>query len=289
MYYRITGHILEISGEEPGLNVPGFSPFVFDAILTVQPLISIQLNQKVAGREAGPLYQFTIEEGNCEFLKCKDSYLIRWKEPDGTSWLMDIEYKEGRFVGCTDMNKDTDAHIISFSIWIAFGIAALHYQTVAIHASAIIHNGKSILFLGESGTGKSTQSGLWLQHIPNTELLNDDSPIICIANNEIAQVYGSPWSGKTPCYKDKQSAVAAFIRLRQAPNNSIRRLRTIEAIAALQPSLPPILASEPILVELMLDCLSAILKQIPVYALDCLPDIGAVNLVYFTLKDEGRL
>lgn len=34
------------------------------------------------------------------------------------------------------------------------------------------------LFLGESGTGKSTHTRLWLENIPGSRLLNDDSPVL---------------------------------------------------------------------------------------------------------------
>lgn len=285
MYYSIAGHILEIITEEPGCNIPGFSSFTYKSTLPLTPLVSIELGRDMEDREVNLLYQFIIEKGTCYFSKCSDDYLIRWVEPDGTLWLMEIAYQEEKFVARTNMNEETDNHIMSFSIWIAFGISALYQQTVAIHASAVIHKGRSILFLGESGTGKSTQTSLWLKHIQDTELLNDDSPFISIKEG-ISAVWGSPWSGKSPCYKDKCTPVAAFIRLRQASSNSIKHLRTIEAIGALQPSLPPIFASEPELSELILDCLSAALKEIPVYMLDCLPNEDAVKLVYATLRKD---
>lgn len=288
MYFNIAGHILEISGERPGL-IPGFFPFVDNLQLSAEPLISIRMNEKIIDRQTKLIYQFTIEKGSCQFFKNTDSYFIRWQQPNGIIWLMEVLPQNGGYIAFTDMDKNTDSHILSFSIWIALSIAALHSQTVAIHASAVIHNGSSILFLGESGTGKSTQSKLWLQHIADTELLNDDSPFIRLNNESTPIAWGSPWSGKTPCYKNKHTPVSAFIRLRQAPNNSIRRLRTLEAISALQPSLPPIFASEPVLAGLMHGCLSSILRHIPVYILDCLPNQDAADLVYSTLKRDERL
>lgn len=288
MYLNIAEHILEVSGEGLGF-IPGFSPFVNESYFSKRPLISIRLDGKLIDKESTLIYQFTIEEGSCQFFKNADSYSVWWRQPDGTVWLMEIQAHGEEYIAFTNMNEDTDSHIFSFSVWIAFGIAALHRNIVAVHASTVIHDGKSILFLGESGTGKSTQSTLWLQHIPNTELLNDDSPFLKVNENETPTVWGSPWSGKTPCYKDKHTPISAFIRLRQAPYNSIKRLRTLEAIGALQPSLPPIFASEPVLAGLMIECLSSILRQIPVYILDCLPNKDAVNLVYSTLKRDRRL
>ena len=36
------------------------------------------------------------------------------------------------------------------------------------------------MFLGPSGTGKSTHARLWLQYIDSTELVNDDNPVVRI-------------------------------------------------------------------------------------------------------------
>jgi hypothetical protein len=60
----------------------------------------------------------------------------------------------------------------------AGGFAGIPEWTAAIHASVIIHENQAVLFLGESGTGKSTHTRLWLENIPGTRLLNDDSPIL---------------------------------------------------------------------------------------------------------------
>jgi hypothetical protein len=35
-------------------------------------------------------------------------------------------------------------------------------------------------------------------------------------------VYGTPWSGKTPCYRNLQMPVGAYVRLEQYPENVIR-------------------------------------------------------------------
>ena len=48
-------------------------------------------------------------------------------------------------------------------------------QGIALqHASVVTNNGLAYLFLGKSGTGKSTHSRLWLSYIAGTKLLNDD-------------------------------------------------------------------------------------------------------------------
>ena len=77
--------------------------------------------------------------------------------------------------------------------------------TLEMHASVIRNGGKGYLFVAKSGTGKSTHSSLWLKHVPGSTLLNDDNPVVRVFPDGSAKVYGSPWSGKTPCYKNSKS------------------------------------------------------------------------------------
>ena len=91
------------------------------------------------------------------------------------------------------------------------------------------------MFLGKSGTGKSTHSRLWLNHIQDTELLNDDNPVIRLIDGE-AYIYGTPWSGKTPCYRNEVMPLGGVIRLSQAPYNKITRNNPLQAYASLMPA-----------------------------------------------------
>ena len=153
---------------------------------------------------------------------------------------------------------------------------------MAFHSSVIRYRGRGVLFLGESGTGKSTHTRLWREHIPGAELLNDDSPIIRATDSE-ALVHGSPWSGKTPCYRNVCQPIRAIVRLSQAPHNRIRRLRAIEAIGALLPSCPPSFAHDETLEDAVCATVSAVVAQVPVYHLECRPDAAAAELACRTI------
>ena len=93
------------------------------------------------------------------------------------------------------------------------------------------------MFLGHSGTGKSTHSSLWLKYIQGTALVNDDNPVVRVLEDGEVRVYGSPWSGKTPCYRNVSYPVGAIVKLDQAPYNEIQPLKGIRAYAAVVPSI----------------------------------------------------
>lgn len=285
--YTIAGHTIRISGE--GLDsLPGFDCFFSEETNEI-PLLSIRLDATLQDWDIPPVFTSEYEETSYDLSVRDDAYLFRMKWLNGSSLLAEIRGESNGFQAAVHRTGISGDDALKFVCWLLFGIAALSRQTVSFHSSAVMQQGKSILFLGESGTGKSTHTRLWLNHIPDTELLNDDSPFIRIEADNSVWVCGSPWSGKTPCYKNKQTPVAAFVRLSQAPYNRIRRLKGVEAIGALLPSCPFTFAYDNRLSEFIYDILSHILLQVPVYHLECLPDENAAKLVYSTLKQENCL
>ena len=172
--------------------------------------------------------------------------------------------------------------VLRFGIWVMFGTVLLKHNAVAIHSSVIVAKDRGVLFLGESGTGKSTHTRLWRENIEGARLLNDDSPIVRIVNNEV-RVYGSPWSGKTPCYKNEVYPMAGLCRLSQAPHNRITRLSNLMAIGALLPSCPPIFAHDSALQDMICATVGNIVRGVKSYHLECLPNSEAAELSYNTI------
>jgi len=220
---------------------------------------------------------------------------------DGGKWLFKMEEQgEGRvanvvqiqeivgqapddailFSALTNMDGDTAKNQLNLGFWVAFGIAGLFHQAVSVHSSVVVQRGKAVLFLGGSGTGKSTQSRLWIEHIPDTELLNDDTPFVRIMPDGEIRVYGFPMSGKTPCYKNKWTHIAAIVRLSQAPFNRLTRLGGFSAFSALMPSCPEMFMQDRTLREKITGIIDGVINAIPVYHLECLPDKEAAQMAY---------
>jgi hypothetical protein len=287
--YLLAGHSVQVSGK--GLDhISGFSRFLLLAGDNRKPLLSIRLGQSdLQNWDREPLYHLMLEDISCGLARNDNRYLFRMTPQKETPLLLEIESQEDDFLAVTNMDENTPDYQLRFAIWMTFGIAAAHHKIVAIHASSLVYEGKSILFLGESGTGKSTHTRLWLGNIPGTECLNDDSPLLCIKDKKEVYACGSPWSGKTPCYKNEQAPIAGIVRLSQAPYNEIKRLSGISAIGALLPSCPPAFAYDNSLSDRVHEIISIVLQQIPVYSLACLPDVAAAQLVFHTLKKDRRL
>lgn len=171
---------------------------------------------------------------------------------------------------------------LRYLLWLAYAHGALGRGAVPVHASTVVWRDRAVLCLGESGTGKSTHTRLWRENIEGSWLLNDDSPIVRVERDGV-WAYGSPWSGKTPCFRPVRVPVAALLRLRQAPCNRIGRLATLPAFAALQPSCPPTLMHDERCTDRLVDFVGHVIERVPVYMLDCLPDADAARLSHQTL------
>lgn len=166
---------------------------------------------------------------------------------------------------------------INTALMLCYLLATVQKNTALMHASAVVNGGKAYLFLGRSGTGKSTHSNLWLQHIPGCELMNDDHPIIRLNNAGQAIAYGSPWSGKTPCYRNTSAPVGGIVRIKQAPHNHIRRLTPIEAYASLTTSCSG-MSWDKELADGKDRTLKGVIAATACYTLECLPNEAAAAL-----------
>lgn len=174
-------------------------------------------------------------------------------------------------------------------LMILFAQSAVLCRTFLIHASVVSRQGKGYAFLGKSGTGKSTHSSLWLQYIGQTELLNDDNPAVGIGGDGKVYIYGTPWSGKTPCYKSKKAELAAFVRLEQASANRFLWKTGKEALLILLPGCSSMRWNDSLFTALG-DLLEEVVRKVPVGNLECLPDEAAVHLCYHEIiKKQNRI
>ena len=227
-------------------------------------------------------FEFAEREAECVFLRSAEDYILTIKNATLAEHIFKSNRRDS---GCVQTNAgvvDTDYSFVRFGIWFMLNIVAVQRLTAAVHSSVIVCHDEAVMFLGESGTGKSTHTRLWRENIAGATLLNDDSPFVGLRDGRV-MAYGSPWSGKTPCYKNECYPIRAIVRLSQAPHNQMRKLRSLQAIGALLPSLPPAFAFDEKLEDAVMNVLSAVVSKVPVYHLECLPNAEAAQLSHDTI------
>ena len=171
---------------------------------------------------------------------------------------------------------------LSSMLRIVYSQAVLPHSAVSLHASVVVNDGKAVLFMGKSGTGKSTHSRMWLQNIEGCTLLNDDNPVIRIVDGK-AYVYGTPWSGKTPCYKNQNVPLKAVVRLSQAPYNKVERLIPLKAYASLMPSCS-CMRWDRKSTDRLHAAVEKVIMNTGCWHLECLPDADAAHTCCSSVK-----
>ena len=221
-----------------------------------------------------------------EFERPPYFYAVFEKKTEKLIRMSRIEHEHHHFLITNELNHymsdlslldEQESYFLNSFLMIAFTLAAAPLKTVKLHASVIEKDGKALLFIGKSGTGKSTHSRLWQKYVPGCSLLNDDEPVVRINDRDEVMVYGTPWSGKTPCYRNEKARVAAFVLLRQSPENHLTKLSTKEAFFTLFAS-SCMMRTDVHHKNAVFDTVAAILERVPVYRLDCRPDREAVSL-----------
>ena len=153
---------------------------------------------------------------------------------------------------------------------IVFAQAVVYHRAVSIHASVVHLDGKAYLFMGKSGTGKSTHSALWQETFEGCELLNDDNPTLRLTDEGV-MAYGTPWSGKTPCYKNSCFPLAGMVRLRQAQQNRYTEQKDITAFITVLPGCS-VIRKDTKQYDTLCATLLEITEKVKVGTLECLPN-----------------
>lgn len=234
--YKVANHIFSLKLKDNFEFIPlverAYSPFQIEG---GEPLFSIEEVEDI--NIANPHKIFTDDPQGDGFVKID---LYRYEDVDGY-YIEFTQFGSQEINGKLTITRSGDVKVALFGsspyrwmtftnvVQVAFFIMTSALQTVMLHASAILYNGKGYLFLGRSGTGKSTHSRMWLNGVEGSILMNDDHPIVRLSEDGTPIVYGSPWSGKTHCYKNLDAPVGGIVRIRQEKENSLRRLKTIES------------------------------------------------------------
>ncbi len=96
----------------------------------------------------------------------------------------------------------------------------LFEDAMSIHSASVIYNNKAVVFSASSGTGKSTQAGLWEKEL-GCKILDGDVTV-CRERDGKLYVYGLPWCGSSGKYINTEVELGAIVFLKQAKENTVR-------------------------------------------------------------------
>lgn len=282
LYYKVGGHVFALETGDEGCVAADLGQYVpFVTAATEDCVFRLRICSAEADLDGFNLEMKQEDEGQVILAghigerACFQFFLLN--QLKGVL-ICGADYREGELFA-----KDYNGFGINNAIMVLYALATADKHTALFHSSVVSYEGRAYMFLGTSGTGKSTHSRLWLKYIEGTELVNDDNPVVRILDDGSIWVYGSPWSGKTPCYRNVSYPLGAFVMLSQAPRNAIRRMRPIEAYAALLASISG-KRWDSRMAEGLHDTENLLVTNGAVWHLDCLPDEEAALLCCRTVN-----
>ena len=234
--YRVAGFTFTVKADEALLGrMDNLRPFEASGDAR---LFDLEQTETVPNPQGEPLFctQDGPEFPEIAIWAVPDGHLFRMRPLPGRPVAVQLQVNGNFTKACMQLSGTDNVFALNNALMLLYAFSSARKGALEMHSSVVMHEGKGYLFLGKSGTGKSTHSRLWLQNIPGTELLNDDNPVLRLMPDGSARVFGTPWSGKTPCYKAQDVPVGAIVRIEQAPQNAIRRLNPLEAYASVMAS-----------------------------------------------------
>ena len=288
-YYRVGGHLFLVC-EDTKIHheklMPSIQPFAA-AHTEEDPVFTLHIQQSATLPIPSEGLIGTFDCGGC----LHDVYDLR-----GEGYCIVFHHINGDTCGllCTDKNgQEGIVHLMNTPLshqqfvlgnatMIAYAYATADKKTVLMHASVVSLEGRGYLMTAPSGTGKSTHTRLWRQCFDQCELVNDDNPVVRIEQGK-AMVYGSPWSGKTPCYRNVCHPVGAYVRLFQEPENNIHPYQPLEAYAMLLPAMSCMVWDKRMQTGVS-KTVAEMVRLNPMYRLGCRPDEAAARLCRDTIQ-----
>ena len=286
-YFRIADHNICITFQEPSAGsldlLPSFKPFgLTDDVPMSELLFRLTVDDALRPAQDKELIR-SFDTGNGDTVVSRlpnggYQYIIR--NIYNRDCCLLITNADFTVCGCALKGDWTMRSFgLNNALMLVFAFAGSFHQTMLIHASCVMLGDQAYPFIAQSGTGKSTHTSLWLKHIEGAELLNDDNPIIRILDNGQPYIYGSPWSGKTPCYRNRRAHLGAVTRIDRAPQNSMERHSPVQAFASLLPACSS-MKWDSIIYNNLCDAITRIIETTPIYTLHCRPDEEAARVCY---------
>lgn len=289
-FFKVAGLLFSVTlpgGWDVETLLPSFRPFrcgaysgeerIFRLIVITQPFVDDVTPTELLGESYNDM-------GHVRLLRDIGGYRVEIADgsvDNSVAHVMVADFNFDCAVACLRPEAPSVGAVLSSMIRILYAQAVLGHDGVSVHASCVSVRDRSFLFLGKSGTGKSTHARRWMEAFPDCRLLNDDNPVLRIADG-VVTAYGTPWSGKTPCYKDECCPVAGIVRLQQSGTNRFTPLEGPEAFAALLPSCS-VIRQDARLLDMLYRTLIQVSEQVDFGWMECLPDREAALLCFDSL------
>lgn len=145
------------------------------------------------------------------------------------------------------------------------------------HAAGVVRGGKTFIFPGASGAGKSTFSQL-LAEAKNGKMLSDER-IIVREIDGVMQSFGTPWAGTAGIARSANALLAGIYFLKHGQGNHVKKMAVGDAFDKLLP-LISIPWYDPDTMSSIVSFAKHLVAKVPAYEMSFIPDRSAVDFFW---------
>ena len=165
----------------------------------------------------------------------------------------------------------SDGYLETVCSYRKLALEVLEHQTFLLHASILEVDGEGYGFLAPSGTGKTTQTRLWLAHFGNrARVINGDKPLVRMVPDGDGwkfMAYGTPWCGKENMGCNAAVPLKKMFLLERSEVPACEPATQEFMIDHLFHQL--LIPKQPEQMLLLLSMVNALLETVPFYRLQC--------------------
>ena len=197
----------------------------------------------------------------CTGYECEDAPLMELSVSD-EDIAMERSMQPGDF---------SDGYLETVCIYRKLALEMLGQGVFIMHASVIELDGEGYAFLAPSGTGKTTQTRLWLEHFGRrARVINGDKPLIRLAEENGKPrfiAYGTPWCGKEGMGCNASVPLKALFLLERAESPACFEAEQDYSIDKIFRQL--LMPERPEQMAALLDMADRLIETLPIYVLRC--------------------
>lgn len=203
----------------------------------------------------------------------KDWIIVNKKEQNLLSFHISSDWK---IITLYDDKTDSDGYYAFHEFGYIFSYAILNHHAAVFHGVVMEYEGKGILVMASSGTGKTTHTRMWRDY-ENALILNGDR---CLVRkiDDTWYAYGMPWAGSSGEYINRRVPITCIVALERDTYNHVETMTLFDqTLYLMQRIFAPAWPGE--LQNKGFDICEEIVCEIPVIQMYCTPDKESVNVL----------
>ncbi len=202
-------------------------------------------------------------------------------------FVLTVSYEEIREERAKQTADFSDGYLEAVCMYRKLALEMLRYGVFIMHASVIEVDGQGYAFLARSGTGKTTQTRLWLEHFGNrARVINGDKPLIRVVPDGDRWrfiAYGTPWCGKENMGCNASVPLKALFLLERATEPSCEEASYEYSVARIFHQM--LMPKQEQQMHSLLNMLDRLIEFLPIYILHCNMKPESVSVAYIAAQN----